>query len=126
MADRLSKSDWQRQQQALTRAGGYAANKGVTGLSRDAAAAMKRLASGSNSKPTTATKKHHTIELDVAGQCLSEAYYRSDGKGSGTLFVTFTRTGDDYVYYDVPKETALQLDGGEAFNALIRDNFDYS
>ena len=73
-----------------------------------------------------AHKKQSTIELDVAGRCLSEAYWHDSGDGTGTLFVTFTRTGDDYVYYDVPKDVALELDGGEAFNDLIRDYYDYS
>jgi hypothetical protein len=101
------------------------------GAARDAARAdhMK----GVNALPRVATpkaapRKSRTIELDVAGKCLSEAYWRDNGNGdgTGTLFVTFTRTGDDYVYYDVEKEVALELDGGEAFNALIRDYYEYS
>lgn len=75
-------------------------------------------------KPTK--RSHHkntTLVLDVAGECLSEARWSSRTK---ELAVTFTRTGEQYVYYDVPKSVAKQLDGGEAFNELIRGQYDYS
>lgn len=73
-------------------------------------------------KPKRSHHKNQTLVLDVAGECLSDARWSSKTK---ELAVTFTRTGEQYVYQDVPKSVAKQLDGGEAFNALIRDQYDY-
>ena len=73
---------------------------------------------GSNSK-----QRGKGFELDCAGKCLSEGYWSP--RDGGTLYLTFARTGDDYIYYGVPRSVAREVTSGEDFNDLIRDVYEY-
>jgi hypothetical protein len=110
---------WAAQQDRIREAGGLKAYQSKLSASID-----KNLkANAPNVAHNTPAKRSAPLELDVAGQCLSEAVWSPRTK---TLAVTFTRTGDQYVYYDVPKSVAQQLDGGQSFNALIKNGgYDY-
>jgi hypothetical protein len=110
---------WAAQQDRIRAAGGVKAyrDKLSSEIDKSLRANAPAPKAGHNSKRSA------PLDLDVAGQCLSEAVWSPRTK---TLAVTFTRTGDQYVYYDVPKSVAQQLDGGESFNALIKDGgYDY-
>ncbi len=62
--------------------------------------------------------------LDVSGsKCLSDG--RWSPNNGGTLALTFARDGSQYLYFGVDRATAKDVDSGEAFNELIRDQFDY-
>jgi hypothetical protein len=59
-----------------------------------------------------------SIVLNVDdSSCLSDARWNAKTQ---ELAVTFARTGAQYVYYDVPRSVAKQIDSGEAFNDLIK------
>jgi len=65
-----------------------------------------------------------SFALDVSGsKCLSDGRYNGKTK---ELAVTFARDGSQYIYQDVPRSVAKQIESGEDFNDLIRDQYDYS
>lgn len=72
---------------------------------------------------TKRTSRAKSFSVDVGG---SKALYdvRWNGK-TKELAVTFVKDGSQYVYSDVPKSIAKQIDSGEAFNDLVRDEYDY-
>ncbi|HUI12573.1 MAG TPA: KTSC domain-containing protein [Xanthobacteraceae bacterium] len=68
--------------------------------------------------------RSRSFELDVAGStCLREGHYNARSK---TLALTFVKSGSQYLYFDVPRSVARQVESGEDFNDLIRDQFDYA
>lgn len=75
-------------------------------------------------KSNKRSSQSKSFELDVAGStCLREGYYNAKSK---TLALTFVKDGSQYVYFDVPRSVARQVESGEDFNDLIRDQFDYA
>lgn len=71
-----------------------------------------------------ARKPGKGFALDVDGStCLADA--RWSPNGGGTLAVEFVKGGDQYLYYGVDRATAKQVTDGEAFNALIKDQYAY-
>lgn len=62
--------------------------------------------------------------LDVDGStCLSDA--RWSPANGGTLAVEFVKGGSQYLYFGVPRKVAKQIDNGEDFNALVKDQYAY-
>jgi len=74
-------------------------------------------------KPKPKAKTGGSLVLDVDGStCLSDARWNAKTQ---KLAITFARTGAQYVYQDVPRSVAAEIDGGEAFNDLIWGNYSY-
>jgi hypothetical protein len=80
-------------------------------------AGVDRAVRGHNSK-----RRGKGFALDVTGStCLEDARWSP----SGTLAVTFVKGGDQYLYFDVPRSVAKQVESGEDFNELIKGGYDY-
>jgi hypothetical protein len=64
------------------------------------------------------------FSLDLSeSTCLDDA--RWSPNGGGTLALTFVKNQSQYLFYGVDRATAKQVDSGEAFNDLIRDQYPY-
>lgn len=98
-------------------------------LDRDFAKLNKSLDASLKASASTPAKRSQPsgsrgFALDVAGStCLREGYYNAKSK---TLALTFVQGGSQYIYFDVPRSVARQVESGEDFNDLIRDQFDYA
>ena len=69
-------------------------------------------------------KRSRSLVLDVAGsKCLADARWSS--ANGGTLAVQFVKGGAQYLYFGVERSIAREINSGEAFNELIKDNYDY-
>ena len=98
-------------------------------LDREYAKLNKALDASLKANAPTPTKRNQPsrsrgFALDVAGStCLREGHYNAKSK---TLALTFVKGGGQYLYFDVPRSIARQVESGEDFNDLIRDQFDYA
>lgn len=72
----------------------------------------------------TRRSRAKTIQLDIDSTAIGTATYRN-----GKLYVEFARDGSQYIYNDVPKSVAQELEdadsAGQYFNDEIRDNYDF-
>jgi hypothetical protein len=84
----------------------------------------KSLAANAPRAKPNARRSSKGFEIDVSGSsALVDA--RWSPNGGGTLALTFAKKSAEYLFYGVPRKVARQVDSGEDFNSLIRDQYPY-